>query len=229
MRLTVSMLTLLLCGCGDPDNVTPFVTRERQQRLTQDEIIEHFKAGNRRFLAGEEYPRDMRKDQQATAKGQYPLAVVLSCIDSRAPVEHIFDAGIGDLFNVRIAGNFISPSGAGSIEYACKIAGAKVVLVMGHTGCGAIKGACDKVELGNLTGLLANLDPAVNAVDDVLGPRTSKNLAFVNAVAETNVRMTMQRLREISPVIHAMERDGDVRIVGAMYDVSTGAVRFLEP
>ena len=99
---------------------------------------------------------------------------------------------------------------------------------MGHTSCGAIKGACDKVELGNLTGLLANLDPAVNAVDDVLGPRTSKNLAFVDAVAETNVRMTMQRLREISPVIHAMERDGEVRIVGAMYDVSTGAVRFLE-
>ncbi len=203
------------------------VTKERQVRLTPDEILGLFREGNQRFLAGKALERDLRKDQEETAHGQYPLAVVLSCIDSRAPVEHIFDAGIGDLFNVRIAGNFISAHGAGSIEYSCQVAGAKVVLVMGHTRCGAVKGAADGVELGNLTGLLSELRPALDAVQDVPGPRTSENYLFVDAVAEENVRMTVEKIREISPVIRELESDGKLRIAGSMYDVTTGAVHFL--
>ena len=202
-------------------------TKERQQRLTPDDILQLFREGNERFLAGERFERDLRRDQQETAHGQYPLAVVLSCIDSRAPAEHILDAGIGDLFNVRMAGNFVSANGAGCIEYACEIAGAKVVMVMGHTRCGAVMGACDGVVLGNLTGVLAHLKPALDAVQVVPGPRTSENHALVDAVAERNVRLTMERIREISPVVRDRERDGKLRIAGSMYDVTTGAVRFL--
>jgi carbonic anhydrase len=153
--------------------------------------------------------------------------VILSCIDSRAPAEFIFDAGIGDLFNARIAGNIADPDLVGSMEFACKVAGAKLVLVMGHTNCGAVKGACDNVELGNLTGLLEKIKPAMKAVKNVPGERNSQNQGFVEAVAEANVRLTVERIRELSPILSEMEREGKIQIAGSVYNLETGRVQFL--
>jgi len=203
------------------------MTKDWQQALTPQEIVDLAKAGNQRFLKDEREDRDYLHDQAATAAGQHPAACVLSCIDSRAPAEIILDAGIGDMFNARIAGNFVDRDVAGSMEFACALAGAKVVLVMGHTSCGAIKGAIDGAKLGNLTGLLEKLTPAVAAVKDAAGPRTSKNAAFVDAVATENVRLTMQEIRSISPVLAGLEKEAKIVIAGAMYDVATGAVTFL--
>jgi carbonic anhydrase len=177
-------LLLAAAGAGiaraeDQGAAIPALTAKQQRALTPAEVIERAQAGNRRFLAGERQPLDHLADQRALADGQYPAAVVLSCIDSRAPAEIIFDVGIGDLFNARVAGNFVNRDIAGSLEYACAVAGAKLVLVLGHTVCGAIKGALDGVKLGNLTGMLENLMPAVESVKDVPGPRSSKNRALV--------------------------------------------------
>ena len=171
--------------------------------------------------------RDTLHDQRVTAAGQYPHAVVLSCIDSRAPAEIIFDTGIGDIFNARIAGTIADADLVGSMEFACAVSGAKLVRVMGHTNCGAIKGAIDRVELGNLTGLLKKIEPAVDSVRNVPGDRTSKNKKFVEAVAESNVRLTVERIRELSPILRDMEKEGKIRITGCIYDLETGRVRFL--
>jgi carbonic anhydrase len=153
--------------------------------------------------------------------------VILSCIDSRAPAEFIFDAGLGDLFNARIAGNIADPDLVGSMEFACKVSGAKLVLVMGHTSCGAIKGACDQVQLGNLTGLLEKIQPAVQAVQESSGERSSKNKEFVEAVAEANARLTVQRIRDLSPILRGMESEGQIKLAGCIYEIGTGRVRFL--
>ncbi len=169
----------------------------------------------------------MLHDQQTTAAGQYPHAIILSCIDSRAPANVIFDAGLGDLFNARIAGNIADEDLVGSMEFACAVSGAKLVLVMGHTSCGAIKGAVDKVELGNLTGLLKKIAPAVASVHDIPGERTSKNGKFVEAVAEANVRLTVERIRKLSPILRDLETAGKIQIAGCIYDLETGRVRFL--
>jgi carbonic anhydrase len=171
--------------------------------------------------------RDYHHDVAATAGGQHPAAVILSCIDSRAPAEIILDSGIGDMFNARIAGNFVDRDLAGSMEFATAVAGAKVVLVMGHTSCGAIKGAISGAKLGNLTALLEKLTPAVKAVKDVSGPRTAANAAFVDAVATENVRLTLQEIRKISPVLAGLEKDGKILMAGAMYHVESGEVQFL--
>jgi carbonic anhydrase len=164
--------------------------------------------------------------QKASAKGQYPAAVLLTCIDSRAPAETIMDLGIGDVFNTRVAGNVANDDTLGSMEFACKISGAKVVLVMGHTACGAIKGAIDRVQLGNLTGLLARIKPAVDATS-YQGERSAKNYGFVDAVAQKNVELNMAEIRGRSPVIAELESTGAVRIAGAMYNLETGVVDFL--
>ncbi len=171
----------------------------------------------------------MLQDQRVTAAGQYPHAALLSCIDARAPAEFIFDAGLGDLFNARIAGNIADTDLVGSLEFACQLSGAKLVVVMGHTNCGAIKGACDHVQLGNLTGLLEKIQPAVQAVQNVPGERNSKNKEFVEAVAEANVRLTVARIRELSPILRAMEDEDKIKIVGCIYSLETGRVRFLTP
>ena len=210
-----------------PPRKVATMTKEWQQALSPQEVIDLAKAGNERFVKDERQDRDYLHDVAATSAGQHPAAVILSCIDSRAPAELILDAGIGDMFNARIAGNFVDRDIAGSMEFACQLAGAKVVLVMGHTSCGAIKGAIDGAKLGNLTGLLEKLTPAVAAVKDAAGPRTSKNAAFVDAVATENVRLTMQEIRKISPVLAALEKEGKLVIAGAMYHVETGAVEFL--
>jgi carbonic anhydrase len=212
---------------GTPERRDLAAIKAEQAALTPAQVLESLRLGNERFASGKAKSRDMLHDQRTTAAGQYPHAVILSCIDSRAPAEIIFDAGLGDLFNARIAGNIADADLVGSMEFACAVSGAKLVLVMGHTSCGAIKGACDHVELGNLTGLLEKIKPAVEAVRDVPGERNSKNTAFVEAVSETNVRLTMERIRELSPILRDLENAGKIQIAGCIYDVETGRVRFL--
>src|SRR5262245_53168927 len=202
------------------------LTREQRDKLTPEQILELMKEGNERFRRGERKDRNYLREQQASAKGQYPAAVFLSCIDSRAPAEVIMDLGIGDIFNCRVAGNVANADILGSMEFACKLAGAKVVLVMGHTACGAIKGAIDNAELGNLTGLLAKIRPAVQATT-YTGERSATNYAFVDAVARTNVEMTVSSIRKNSPVLAALEASGAIDITGAMYNLETAAVEFL--
>jgi len=201
------------------------LTKELRDKLTPDQIIQAMKNGNRRFRKGERKERNYLREQKASASGQYPAAALLTCIDSRAPAEVIMDLGIGDIFNCRVAGNVENADILGSLEFACKLAGAKVVLVMGHTACGAIKGAIDNAELGNLTGLLAKIKPAVQATA-YAGERSAKNYAFVDAVARKNVEMTVADIRKDSPVLAELEAKGTVKITGAMYNLETGAVEF---
>jgi carbonic anhydrase len=202
------------------------LTKAQRDKLSPDEIIAAMKKGNERFRRGQESPHDYLAQQKATAKGQYPAAVILSCIDSRAPAETIMDLGIGDCFNARVAGNIANDDIVGSMEFACKVAGAKVVLVMGHTACGAIKGAIDRAQLGKLTGLLAKIRPAVDATS-YQGERTATNYAFVDAVAQKNVELTLAEIRRLSTVLADLERSGAVKIVGSMYNLETGMVEFL--
>jgi carbonic anhydrase len=201
------------------------LTKEQRDKLTPDEIIALMKKGNERFRLGQESPHDYLAQQKASAKGQFPAAVILSCIDSRAPAETILDLGIGDCFNARVAGNTANDDIVGSMEFACKVAGAKVALVMGHTACGAIKGAIDRVQLGKLTGLLDKIRPAVDATR-YQGERSGKNYDFVDAVARRNVELTMADVRRRSAILTALEKSGAVKIVGAMYNLETGVVEF---
>lgn len=208
----------------------PTQTAESQSQMTPEMALELLKEGNQRFLRGA--PRERKLNQQVieTAYGQYPFASIIGCIDSRVPTSLIFDQGIGSLFSARVAGNIVNDDILGSLEFACKLAGAKLVVVLGHTSCGAVKGACDQAELGNLTALLSKINPAVLAVTDPENPeeRTSKNASFVDAVALENVRLTVQNVRTYSNVLRSMEKDGAIKIIGAMYDVATGEVRFLD-
>jgi carbonic anhydrase len=201
------------------------LTKAQRDEMTPDDIIARMKKGNERFRRGKEAPHDYLAQQRASAKGQYPAAVILSCIDSRAPAEVVMDLAIGDVFNARVAGNIANHDILGSMEFACQVAGAKVVLVMGHTACGAIKGAIDDVELGNLTGLLAKIRPAVEATQ-YGGERSSKNYAFVDAVARKNVELTMEQIRQNSGVLRELESRDAIRIVGSMYNLKTATVEF---
>ena len=202
------------------------LSKAQRDALTPDEIIALMKKGNERFRLGKESPHDYLAQQRASAKGQYPAAVILSCIDSRAPAETIMDLGIGNCFNARVAGNVTNDDIIGSMEFACKVAGAKVAVVMGHTACGAIKGAIDDVQLGNLTGLLAKIRPAVDATD-YEGERSAKNYGFVDAVARKNVELAIAGLRRRSTVLAELESSGAIKIVGAMYDLETAVVEFM--
>jgi carbonic anhydrase len=202
------------------------LTQAQRDSLTPDAIIAIMKKGNERFRSGKMKQQDFLAQKRSSAAGQYPAAVILSCIDSRAPAEIILDIGIGDTFNARIAGNIANKDLMGSLEFACAAAGAKVVLVMGHTACGAIKGAIDNVQLGNLTALLDVIKPAV-AATTFTGDRTSKNPAFVDAVAVTNVRQTLDALRSGSPVLADLEKKGTIKMVGSMYHLNGGLLEFL--
>ena len=228
---TLVAASLLLClgsfEAAEPESADLVAIKERQASSTPAKVLEWLQQGNERFVSGKPQSRDALHDQRITEAGQYPLAVFLSCIDSRAPAEMIFDAGIGDIFNARIAGNIADADLVGSMEFACKLAGAKLVVVMGHTSCGAVKGACDGAQLGNLTGLLDKIKPAVTSIHDVSGERNSKNKAFVEAVSEANVRLTVEKIRELSPVLSDLEKSGQIQIVGCVYDLATGRVRFL--
>jgi len=201
------------------------LTKERRDRLSPREVIEELKKGNERFRTGRTIARDYRNQQRASAAGQFPAVAALGCVDSRAPAEIVFDAGIGEMFNARIAGNVVNDDLLGSLEFACAVAGAKVVLLFGHTSCGAVKGAIDDVEMGNLTGLLARIKPAISATK-FEGEMSSKNPAYVDAVASTNVRLGMEHIRRRSPILEKLEKTGAIQIVGAMYDLGTGMVTF---
>jgi carbonic anhydrase len=201
------------------------LTQERRDKLTPEQVMQAMRQGNERFQKGEAKQRSYLREQRASAKGQYPAAALLSCIDSRAPAEVIMDLGIGDIFNCRVAGNIANNDILGSMEFACKLSGAKLVVVMGHTACGAIKGAISNAELGNLTGLLAKIKPAVQATD-YAGERSATNYPFVDAVARKNVEMTMASIRKDSSVLANLEASGAIKITGAMYNLATGAVEF---
>lgn len=198
-------------------------TKESQQQITPAKAVELLKEGNERFVNSNGLERNLLGQVEQTAGGQFPFAAIVSCIDSRIPTEVVFDQGIGDVFNARIAGNIVNEDILGSLEFACKLAGAKAIVVMGHTACGAVKGACDDAKLGNLTLLLDKLKPAVDGVPTSQGVvRNSTNAAFVDAVALKNVELTIANIKEKSPVLNEMFEKGEIDIVGAMYDVKTG-------
>ncbi|MGB0134700.1 carbonic anhydrase [Dokdonella sp.] len=214
-------------GLGMPQlSFAAALSKKERDALTPDQVIEQFKQGNARFRAGKMHPHDYLAQKRASAGGQYPAAVILSCIDSRAPSEIILDAGIGETFNSRVAGNVVSDDVLGSLEFSCALAGAKLVLVMGHTACGAIRGAIDNAELGNLTGLLDKIKPAV-AATKYTGERIGSNYEFVDEVAKTNVLLAIDEIRRRSPVLAGLEKDGKIRIVGSMYNLAGGKVDFL--
>jgi len=205
-------------------------TKETQAMMTPFKALQALKDGNSRFQNNKEIKRDLLAQVKDTGKGQYPFATVLGCIDSRVPAELVFDQGIGDIFNIRIAGNFVNKDILGSMEFACKLAGTKLILVLGHTACGAVKGACDDAKLGNLTGMLDKIKPAVQAIKVPENPtlRTSANADFVNDVAKKNVELTINNIREQSPVLAEMESAGEIMIIGAMYNIENGEVRFFD-
>lgn len=213
---------------SDPlDRTDRTLTKDEQQRLQPDEVVTLLFEGNARFVRGDVTSRDHRAQVRAAVQGQWPKAVILSCLDSRVPVEDVFDCGIGDLFVARVAGNIVNVDMLGSLEFACAVAGAKVIVVLGHEYCGAVKGAIDKVELGNLTALLSIITPAVDEVEGYDGARVASNAAFVHRVAEQNVRRSVRRIREESPILRTLEESGQIRIVGGMYDLDTSVVELL--
>jgi carbonic anhydrase len=220
--------TLHFSHAGDSKQ-TP-VSAEQQKAFTPDQVLADLMAGNKRFAAGQVTDLDIKANIKATAEGQFPSAVILSCLDSRVPVETVFDQGIGDIFVGRVAGNIENEDLLGSFEFATKVAGAKLLMVLGHEACGAVKGACDHAELGNLTALLAKIKPAVKAVeaDFPEDQRNSKNADFVNKVIEQNVRMTVADIRKDSPILAEMEKAGEIKIVGAIYSLHTGQVTLLD-
>lgn len=205
-------------------------TKETQTTMTPEKSLQYLKEGNIRFQNNLKTNRDLLKQVKDTSNGQFPFATILSCIDSRVSSELIFDQGLGDIFSVRIAGNFVNSDILGSMEFACKLAGTKLILVLGHTACGAIKGACDDAKLGNLTGMLAKIKPAVKAVlepqDENL--RNSSNIEFVNNVSAKNVQLTIDRILKESDVLAEMQNNGDIKIIGAMYNIKTGTVSYYE-
>lgn len=205
-------------------------TKETQATMTPKKALQYLKEGNQRFQNNLKANRNLLEQVNDTSEGQFPFATILSCIDSRVSAELVFDQGLGDIFSVRIAGNFVNEDILGSMEFACKLAGTKLLVVLGHTSCGAVKGACDHARLGNLTALINKIEPAVEAVTEPSEEnlRNSKNLEFVDKVAEKNVHLTLDNIRLKSPVLKEMEENGEIKVVGAMYDVSNGEVVFYE-
>ena len=202
-------------------------TAESQSSITPKTAIELLKKGNQRFVANQAMQRDISEQVAQTGTGQYPFAAVLGCIDSRVSAEYVFDQGIGDIFNARVAGNFVNTDILGSLEFACKVAGSKVIVVLGHSSCGAVKGACDHVQLGNLTHMLGNIQPALDAITSDYEDKSSNNAAYVQEVAERNVFLNVSKIKSDSPVLNELYENGEIDIVGAMYDVQTGVVSFL--
>lgn len=200
-------------------------TKEFQQNLTPLDAFEVLKEGNRRFTGNLKLNRDLLQQMDETASGQYPFAVTLSCMDSRTSIEHIFDQGLGDIFSIRIAGNVVNEDIVGSIEYACKVAGSKLIVVLGHTKCGAIKGACDAVEMGNLTGLLEKVGPALEKTAAAAKETTKEQ--YTEIVAQANVLESMKEILEKSAILSTMYKEGKIGIVGGMYSIENGRVSFI--
>ncbi|WP_396632968.1 carbonic anhydrase family protein [Maribacter sp. R86514] len=203
-------------------------TKETQATMTPSKSLDFLKEGNKRFQNNLKANRNLLEQVNDTSDGQFPFATILSCIDSRVSAELVFDQGLGDIFSVRIAGNFVNEDILGSMEFGCKLAGTKLIVVLGHTSCGAIKGACDHARLGNLTALINKIEPAVDAVKEPTdeSQRNSKNLEFVDRVSAKNVEMTIENIRKKSSVLAEMEENGEIMIVGAMYDIASGGVEF---
>ena len=209
-------------------NIDRVLTKEERDALTPGDVVAEFQEGNTRYIQDSLTIRDRRGRIAQTSEAQNPKGMVLSCIDSRVPVEEIFDQGLGDLFIGRIAGNFADTEMLGSMEYATKVAGSKVLVVLGHKNCGAVKSAIEKVELGNITALLDHIEPAVEMTDGFPeDQRTIKNEEYVNAVIKNNVRHTIEEMKKKSPIISELETNGDIKILGAFYNVSDGTVEFL--
>jgi carbonic anhydrase len=204
------------------------VTKEMQNSISPSMALDLLKEGNRRFVNNLKINRNLLQQANETSDGQHPFAVILSCIDSRTSAELIFDQGLGDVFSVRIAGNIVNEDILGSMEFGCKVAGAKIIVVLGHTKCGAIKGACDNVELGNLTGLIAKIKPAVDQEMTTKEMRNSSNAAFVENVAELNVALSVKTILLKSAIISEMVKNDEIGIVGGVHDISTGEVKFFE-
>jgi carbonic anhydrase len=205
-------------------------TRETQATMTPQKSLQYLKEGNQRFQNNLKANRNLLEQVNDTSDGQFPFATILSCIDSRVSAELVFDQGLGDIFSVRIAGNFVNEDILGSMEFASKLAGTKLIVVLGHTSCGAIKGACDNAKMGNLTKLIEKITPAVKAVTDPKDAslRNSNNSKFVDNVSHMNVKLTIERIHAESPILSEMEKNGEILIVGAMYDINTGEVSFFE-
>ncbi len=203
------------------------LTVAEQSALTPDAVITALKEGNQRFTNNDLTLRDHSSMVRNATEGQFPKAVVLSCLDSRIPVEDVFDRGIGDIFVARVAGNFSNTDILGSLEFGCKVSGAKVILVLGHESCGAVKGAIDNVQLGNITPMLANIKPAIGRVKDFKGEKSSKDADFVEAVAKENVLNTIENIKAKSPILKEMQDKGEIKIIGGYYDLHTGKVEFL--
>lgn len=244
--LATSLLTLTILSCNQGEKtetqkevsaekkteqtqvVNHVMTKEQQAALTPDAVVQDFIEGNKRFHSGVKTVRDHSEQIRKAVPGQFPKAVVLSCLDSRVPVEDVLDQGLGDIFVGRVAGNFVNEDLLGSMEFACKVAGAKLILVMGHQHCGAVKSAIDDVKLGNITAMLAKIKPAVQMSQDFAGEKTSKNDEFVEHVSENNVKYAMQQIREKSPILKEMENKGEIKIVGAFYRLTDGTLEFVK-
>ncbi|SHL73834.1 carbonic anhydrase family protein [Flavobacterium saccharophilum] len=202
------------------------LTKEMQAAITPSKALELLKEGNQRFVSNLKINRNLLQQANETSDGQHPFAVILSCIDSRTSAELIFDQGLGDIFSVRIAGNIINEDILGSMEFGCKVAGSKIIVVLGHTKCGAVKGACDHVEMGNLTALLTKIRPAVDDETETKENRNSGNAAFVENVSIINVKRTVKSIMERSPILKEMIEKGEIGIVGGSHDIATGEVTF---
>jgi carbonic anhydrase len=228
--LTLLGMAAILGAClrKEPPSDSHVTTAEEQAHLTPDEVLRQFKEGNQRFHSGHITLRNHSEQVRKSAPGQFPKAFVLSCVDSRVPVEDVFDQGIGDVFVGRVAGNFVNEDLLGSMEFACKVAGAKMILVMGHQHCGAVRGAIDDVQLGHLTSLLKNIKPAVALSQDFPGEKTSANPLFMQRVAENNVRLSLAKIRSESPILKEMEDKGQIKIIGAFYRLTDGTLQFVE-
>jgi carbonic anhydrase len=230
-RLTLSALliagSLIISVTANAAGGSNALTQEQQAAITPAKALSMLKQGNQRFVSGEMTNTDYVAQVKQTSAGQFPFASIVSCLDSRIPPAIVFDRGIGDLFVARVAGNFVNDDILGSLEFASKLAGSKIILVMGHTECGAVMGACDGAQLGLLTTTLANINPAVQAQAGNYSPANSSNDKFVDAVAEENVRLNMKKLRDRSVVLREMIDKGEITLVGAMYDIDTGKVTFL--
>lgn len=231
-KTTMGMALLMLSSLAFADNPVPrterVLTVEEQALLTPNQVIELLGGGNDRFVKGNLTTRDHSSQVRDAASGQAPKAIILSCVDSRVPVEDIFDQGIGDIFVARVAANIENTDILGSIEFATKVSGAKLIVVLGHESCGAIAAAIDNVQLGNITALLENVKPAVEALSDYPGEKTSANPEFVHLVAEKNVELTIQNILEKSPIVAEMVEAGEVNIVGGLYNLHSGEVEFLD-
>lgn len=207
----------------------PLVTASIQQQLTPDQVLQRLKLGNERFVKQQQTPTDYIKKAKLTAKGQHPAAVVLSCIDSRVPPEIVFDQNIGNIFVTRVAANVINQDVLGGLEFATQVAGAKLIVVMGHDSCGAIRGACENVKLGHLSQLLAKIQPAIKQTTTSFGKKECNNSQFINMAAANNVRNVVKMIPEESPILRQLVKEGKLKIVGAMYHLNTGKVTWLSP